>query len=225
MRKVWSWGCLAATVLVSGCNSPHLAISAELATVPAGSSMAFQALAQDSDGQITWTLSGPGSLDLTTGPQITYSAPPTYDPAGQHTAIITVQLSDAADETKKIGITITKPSTSTGGIPGLNTNVTVTYDERDIPTITCIKSVDCYAVLGYIHARDRFFQMDFYRRAARGNLFIPAPLFDVPVLVDVGCRPGLILIDDATHQRQCEQRRAGQCGDHVQGRDRPGISR
>jgi penicillin amidase len=170
MRKVWSWGCLAATVLVSGCNSPHLAISAESATVPAGSSMAFQALAQDSDGQITWTLSGPGSLDLTTGPQITYRAPPTYDPAGQHTAVITVQLSDAADQTRKIGITITQPSTNIGGIPGLDTNVTVTYDERDIPTITCTKTTDCYAVLGYIHARDRFFQMDFLRRAARGTL-------------------------------------------------------
>lgn len=170
MRKVWSWGCLAATVLVSGCNSPHLAISGEAATVPAGSSKAFQALAQDSDGQITWTLSGPGSLDLTTGPQVTYSAPATYDPAGQHSATITVQLSDAADETRKIAITITQPSTSIGGIPGLNTNVTVTYDERDIPTITCIETTDCYAVLGYIHARDRFFEMDFFRRAARGKL-------------------------------------------------------
>jgi penicillin amidase len=170
MRKVWSWGCLAATVLVSGCNSPHLAISAELATVPAGSSKAFQALAQDSDGQITWTLSGPGSLDLTTGPQVTYSAPATYDPAGQHSATITVQLSDAADETRKIAITITQPSTNIAGIPGLSTNVTVTYDERDIPTINCIKTADCYAVLGYIHARDRFFEMDFLRRAGRGTL-------------------------------------------------------
>ena len=33
-----------------------------------------------------------------------------------------------------------------------------------------MKSVDCYSVLGYIHARDRLFQMDFFRRAARGKL-------------------------------------------------------
>ena len=48
--------------------------------------------------------------------------------------------------------------------------MTVTYDERDIPTINCTKSVDCYAVLGFIHARDRLFEMDFFRRAARGQL-------------------------------------------------------
>jgi penicillin amidase len=171
MRTVLSWGCLAATVLVFGCNSPHLAILSDpAATVPAGSSKTFDALAQDSDGQILWTLSGPGSLDVTSGPQVTYFAPATYDPAGQHSAVLKAQLTDAHEEVRSIAITITQPSTSIGEFPGLTSNVTVTYDERDIPTISCIKTVDCYAVLGYIHARDRFFQMDFYRRAGRGKL-------------------------------------------------------
>jgi len=170
MRKVWSWGCLAATVLMFGCSSPHLAISDTAATVPAGSSKSFQALAQDSDGQILWTLSGPGSLDLTSGPQVTYFAPATYDPAGQHSAVVKAQLTDAPDEVRSIAITITQPSSSVGGIPGLVSNVTVTYDERDIPTISCIKTADCYAVLGYVQARDRLFEMDFFRRSARGTL-------------------------------------------------------
>ena len=69
-----------------------------------------------------------------------------------------------------VAITITQSTVTTGGIPGLVSTVAVTYDERDIPTINCTQSVDCYAVLGFIHARDRLFEMDFFRRAGRGRL-------------------------------------------------------
>jgi penicillin amidase len=98
-----------------------------------------------------------------------YTAPSTYD-ASNNSATLTASISDEPSAKQVVAITITKPSTSTSGIPGLVSSVTVTYDERDIPTINCTKSVDCYSVLGFIHARDRLFQMDFYRRVGRGTL-------------------------------------------------------
>jgi penicillin amidase len=48
--------------------------------------------------------------------------------------------------------------------------VTVGYDERSIPTINCTKSVDLLRRPRFIHARDRLFEMDFFRRAAQGKL-------------------------------------------------------
>src|SRR5262249_17017538 len=128
------------------------------------------ALAQDSNGTILWSLSGPGVLTPTVGPQVVYYAPPTFPTSGPTTADVTISLTGSPEETKHYAIRITKPSNTVSGIAGLVSEVDVGYDTRGIPTINCVKSTDCYAVLGYIHAPDRFFEMDFLRRAARGEL-------------------------------------------------------
>jgi len=54
--------------------------------------------------------------------------------------------------------------------PGLSGTVTVTEDQYGIPTIKGDAELDVVFVQGYLHARDRFFQMDLMRRDAAGEL-------------------------------------------------------
>ncbi len=63
------------------------------------------------------------------------------------------------------------PRTSgTLALPGLRGEVEVARDGRGIPVITAGNSFDAYAALGFVHAQDRLFQMDFLRRLASGRL-------------------------------------------------------
>lgn len=55
-------------------------------------------------------------------------------------------------------------------IPELGAAVTVSYDAQDIPHIRCQTMADCFAVQGYVQARDRLFPMDYLRHSARGTL-------------------------------------------------------
>jgi len=55
-------------------------------------------------------------------------------------------------------------------VPGLGDDVTVYMDADGIPTIAGETEADVTFVQGYLHARDRFFQMDFLRRVASGTL-------------------------------------------------------
>ncbi|HVY15757.1 MAG TPA: penicillin acylase family protein [Rhodopila sp.] len=55
-------------------------------------------------------------------------------------------------------------------IPGLSAPVDITYDADDIPRIKAANALDAAAALGYVHARDRMFQMELMRRAASGRL-------------------------------------------------------
>jgi penicillin amidase len=55
-------------------------------------------------------------------------------------------------------------------VPGLSSDVTVYTDADGIPTIAGETEADVTFVQGYLHARDRFFQMDFLRRVASGTL-------------------------------------------------------
>lgn len=55
-------------------------------------------------------------------------------------------------------------------IAGVVDPVGVAFDSDDIPFIRAASETDAAAALGYIHARDRFFQMDLMRRAAGGTL-------------------------------------------------------
>jgi penicillin G amidase len=54
--------------------------------------------------------------------------------------------------------------------PGLSAPGTVTYDAEGVPTITAANDVDAAWLVGYVHANDRFFQMDQLRRLASGTL-------------------------------------------------------
>lgn len=55
-------------------------------------------------------------------------------------------------------------------IPGLTAPVAITLDADGIPFITAGSDEDAAAALGFMHARDRLFQMELMRRAASGRL-------------------------------------------------------
>ncbi len=55
-------------------------------------------------------------------------------------------------------------------IPGLSAPTRVTFDEDGIPRVRAASEADAAAALGYVHARDRLFQMELMRRAASGRL-------------------------------------------------------
>ena len=52
----------------------------------------------------------------------------------------------------------------------LTAPVTVTRDRLGVPTITASNRLDVARALGFLHAQDRFFQMDLMRRLAAGKL-------------------------------------------------------
>jgi len=55
-------------------------------------------------------------------------------------------------------------------VPGLDRPVVVERDSLGVPTITAKSRTDIAFALGFIHAQDRFFQMDLLRHAAAGEL-------------------------------------------------------
>lgn len=55
-------------------------------------------------------------------------------------------------------------------VPGLSDTVTVTFDAFAIPHIAARSDADAFAALGYLHARERLWQMELFRRAAEGRL-------------------------------------------------------
>ena len=58
----------------------------------------------------------------------------------------------------------------TAALPGLSAPVTVNRDAAGVPTIHGATRTDVARALGYLHAQDRFFQMDLQRRRAAGEL-------------------------------------------------------
>ncbi len=69
----------------------------------------------------------------------------------------------------------------TVSVPRLAADVTVYTDANGIPTIVGETETDVTFVQGYLHARDRFFQMDFLRRVSSGTL---AELVGAPALAN-----------------------------------------
>lgn len=55
-------------------------------------------------------------------------------------------------------------------LDGISAEVEILYDQRGIPHIFAEHISDATFALGYLHARDRYFQMDFTSRAATGRL-------------------------------------------------------
>ncbi len=55
-------------------------------------------------------------------------------------------------------------------MPGLDAAVHVTFDADGVPLIRAASDRDAAMALGFIHARDRMFQMDLTRRAASGRI-------------------------------------------------------
>jgi penicillin amidase len=61
-------------------------------------------------------------------------------------------------------------SATVSGVPGLGADVQVYYDSVGVPHVVASSDDDASFAIGYVHARDRFFQMDFLRHVARGTL-------------------------------------------------------
>ncbi len=55
-------------------------------------------------------------------------------------------------------------------LPGLSAPVTITRDALGVPAIKAATRLDIACALGYLHAQDRFFQMDLLRRRSAGEL-------------------------------------------------------
>ena len=55
-------------------------------------------------------------------------------------------------------------------LPGLSADVEVTRDRWGVPEIYADTSDDLFAAQGYVHAQDRFFEMDFRRHVTSGRL-------------------------------------------------------
>lgn len=55
-------------------------------------------------------------------------------------------------------------------LAGLSAPVGLSFDQRGIPTITAARERDAAMALGWLHARDRMFQMEMMRRGASGRL-------------------------------------------------------
>jgi len=66
-------------------------------------------------------------------------------------------------------------------IPGLEAEAEVILDTRGVPHIRAATEHDVWFLQGYVHARDRFFQMDLARRSAEGRLceVFGAPAFNL----------------------------------------------
>ena len=64
-------------------------------------------------------------------------------------------------------------------IPALTSKVIVNRDQFDIPTIIGDSRLDISTAMGFIHAQERFFQMDLLRRSASGEL---AELFGIQLV-------------------------------------------
>ncbi len=58
----------------------------------------------------------------------------------------------------------------TAAIPGLSAPVDISIDRDGIPRVHAATETDAAAALGYLHARERAFQMELTRRAAAGEL-------------------------------------------------------
>jgi penicillin amidase len=58
----------------------------------------------------------------------------------------------------------------TAVLPGLSATVTVERDAEGIPTIVASDARDLFMAQGYVHAQDRFWEMDFRRHVTAGRL-------------------------------------------------------
>ena len=70
----------------------------------------------------------------------------------------------------------------TAELPGLDAEVTVLRDDRGVPTLTAQTPEDLFRAQGFVHAQDRFFEMDYRRHVTAGRL---AELVgEVPAAID-----------------------------------------
>ena len=70
-----------------------------------------------------------------------------------------------------LAIETARPRTEgTVALAGIDAPVSIVRDRYGIPRIGAKTERDAYFALGYVHAQDRFFQMEFMRRMGAGRL-------------------------------------------------------
>lgn len=62
------------------------------------------------------------------------------------------------------------PERQAANIPGLHGTVDVRYDDRGVPHVFAANLDDAYRAIGWVHARDRLFEMEIQTRAVAGTL-------------------------------------------------------
>ena len=72
-----------------------------------------------------------------------------------------------------------RPVEGSVGISGLAAPVQVLFDTLGVPHVRAGSELDAYVALGYVHAADRLWQMELFRRIAAGRL---AEIFGEPAL-------------------------------------------
>ncbi len=63
-----------------------------------------------------------------------------------------------------------RPVEGSAGIAGLGAPVDVLFDSLGVPHVRAESELDAYVALGYLHAADRLWQMELFRRIASGRL-------------------------------------------------------
>lgn len=102
--------------------------------------------------------------------------------AGRGAAALTITASALFFTGCKDDPTDTPPGGGGLQIAGLTADVHVDVDADGVPHIQCATATDCAAALGYLHARDRFVQMEIRRSFVRGRLH---RIVNNPLVVDV----------------------------------------
>jgi penicillin amidase len=85
------------------------------------------------------------------------------------TALGVIVLLAAAAATGILWLTL-PPRSQQARIAGLSGPIDIGFDSDGIPRIRAASATDAAAALGFVHARDRMFQMELMRRAASGRL-------------------------------------------------------
>ncbi len=82
-----------------------------------------------------------------------------------------VEVGEIAGSPTVVGLAVSPtPFTPLINGPGLKATGSISYDANGVPTITAANDEDAAWLMGYAHARDRFWQMDTLRRTGSGTL-------------------------------------------------------
>jgi penicillin amidase len=175
LRRIGVLGWMLVWVL-SGCSSSNEPASIKISingadvsggTVPANGPQTLTATVKGTTDVPSWSLTGQGTLSGKTGVAVIYRPPAVV--TSSDTATVTASAGGAST-TVKLTLAPGGVALSSSTIAGLTQTVTVLTDPQGIPHIQCAALNDCFAVQGWMHARDRLFQMDFLRHVARGTL-------------------------------------------------------
>ncbi len=165
MRSGLATACVLGTLIASAACEDNVGPTLRIdpgPTVSISTPTSFDAVLAGSHDPVTWSVSGGGVLSNDTGLHVTYQPPP-----GSTSATLTAT---AGTLTASVQISASPMQLTGAQIPGLSAPVAVAYDLEGIPHIQCAIALDCFAVQGWVQARDRLFAMDFLRHVARSNL-------------------------------------------------------